>query len=1069
MRRPRLLLAWLALLVFPACNEQTVEDVPVPPSVTILEPDASDGVPEFILGEPAVFIAYATDNQDAPETLAAAWSTSWLDADAVPQTAPLGETPIDEQGRTSLTTTELAVGAHTVEIEVTDSDGQAGYASVTVQVVEVDDPPSVEISAPAEGDVFDEHDAVNFAGIAADDHDVTLLTVVWESDLHVSALDGASPAGNGAIGFQTDALVPGEHTIIVTVTDGGGHEASDTVGITVIAENLPPSMPAVAIDPLGPDTEDELTCLASGSVDPEGELVTYAYAWDVDGNGFPWTGQVIDATETETGEQWTCYATPADPSGLEGDTGYATVIVGNTLPSYSSVVLTPTTAYEDSVLECTPSGWFDPDGDPEGALYEWWVAGAQSAAAGAQLTGTDFDHFDDVYCVVVPFDGVDQGLPLTSNTVTIDNTPPADPVVQLDPDPLHYDQDLECQVVTPDPDLDGDILAYTYRWTRNGVLEPTYVDPIIPAADTALGDEWTCEVQADDGTDLSGWSAATTWVLPYEGDLVITEVMIDPSAVDDGAGEYVEIYNAALETLPLDGFELSDGGADQHVITSGNQADVVPGDHFVLGINANDATNGGVEVDYQYADFELDNAPDAITLSFLGVVLDTVVYDWGNLFPAPTGQAMSLDPGLIDAADNDDGASWCASAVPLFEWGDFGTPGAANDTCDCYYSDGDGDGFGTDGSCPADYLDCDDGDPGIHPAAYDVCEDGIDQDCVDGDRECTCVETDADGDGYGTAPDCPEIDCDDTDAAVNPGAVEVCNGIDDDCNGSADDGLTFESWFQDADGDGHGDPASEQYVCSGQPASGWVQLGDDCDDGDAGRFPGNQEACNGVDDDCDGVVDDNLTFVDWYYDGDGDAHGDPNNHQYICDGPPAGNWVQNDDDCDDSDPANFHGNNESCDGGDNDCDGNVDEGENNQYCTTFYLDGDGDGYGDANYHKCLCAPDYGANYDTTDDDDCYDGNANARPYQTSYYTSHRGDSSYDYNCDSSQSKQYTTVASCSITLPEVCGGNDGWSGSAPSCGSAGTWKTGCHFSFDGWPWEWGCAYSGSSSLNQGCR
>ena len=209
--------------------------------------------------------------------------------------------------------------------------------------------------------------------------------------------------------------------------------------------------------------------------------------------------------------------------------------------------------------------------------------------------------------------------------------------------------------------------------------------------------------------------------------------------------------------------------------------------------------------------------------------------------------------------------------------------------------------------------------------------------------------------------------------------------------------------------------------------------------------------------------------MDWWYDGDGDAHGDPNNHQNICDGPPAGNWVQNDDDCNDSDPNNYYGNNESCDGGDNDCDGNVDEGEDNQYCTTYYLDSDGDGYGDASYHMCLCAPDYGGNYDTTNDDDCYDGNGNARPYQTTYFTSNRGDGSYDYNCDGSQSKQYSTVASCSVTLPEVCGGNSGWSGSAPDCGSGGTWKSGCHFSFNGWPWEWGCAYSGSTSSTQGCR
>ena len=72
--------------------------------------------------------------------------------------------------------------------------------------------------------------------------------------------------------------------------------------------------------------------------------MTYVYEWDLDGSPSSFVGDYIEATYTEMGQQWTCWATPSDDEGLEGDPGYATVEIGNTAPSYSSVTLTPTTA-----------------------------------------------------------------------------------------------------------------------------------------------------------------------------------------------------------------------------------------------------------------------------------------------------------------------------------------------------------------------------------------------------------------------------------------------------------------------------------------------------------------------------------------------------------------------------------------------------------------------------------------------------------------------------------------------------------------------------------------------------
>ncbi len=117
-----------------------------------------------------------------------------------------------------------------------------------------------------------------------------------------------------------------------------------------------------------------------------------------------------------------------------------------------------------------------------------------------------------------------------------------------------------------------------------------------------------------------------------------------------------------------------------------------------------------------------------------------------------------------------------------------------------------------------------------------------------GDSEVLPVDADQDG-----HPE--DEDCDDQDPAVFPGADEVCNGIDDDCDEAVDeDAVDASTWYRDEDGDGYGDPGVTTRACE-QP-SGWVDDSSDCDDQDPAVFPGAVELLNGVDDDCDGEVDD---------------------------------------------------------------------------------------------------------------------------------------------------------------------------------------------------------------------
>lgn len=113
----------------------------------------------------------------------------------------------------------------------------------------------------------------------------------------------------------------------------------------------------------------------------------------------------------------------------------------------------------------------------------------------------------------------------------------------------------------------------------------------------------------------------------------------------------------------------------------------------------------------------------------------------------------------------------------------------------------------------------------------------------------TAGGTDADGDGHTS-----DVDCDDHDATIHPEAQEVCNELDDDCDGNTDEDATdAATWYRDDDGDGYGSDALLTQACA-QP-SGHVDVGGDCDDQDEQRSPDAVDVCDGVDNDCDGEVD----------------------------------------------------------------------------------------------------------------------------------------------------------------------------------------------------------------------
>ena len=152
---------------------------------------------------------------------------------------------------------------------------------------------------------------------------------------------------------------------------------------------------------------------------------------------------------------------------------------------------------------------------------------------------------------------------------------------------------------------------------------------------------------------------------------------------------------------------------------------------------------------------------------------------------------------------------------------------------------------------------------------------------------------------------------------MNSISAEVCNNFDDDCDGSVDNGLTFINYFSDAYGDGYG-TGDATNLCA-DPGIGFSTDNTDCDDAIATTYPGASEACNEVDDDCNGIVDNDIVFTDYFADTDGDGYGS-GVATSSCSNLGAG-YVTDNTDCNDTQSTISPSALEICNGIDDDCSG----------------------------------------------------------------------------------------------------------------------------------------------------
>ena len=290
-------------------------------------------------------------------------------------------------------------------------------------------------------------------------------------------------------------------------------------------ENRAPSAPILSLSG-GATGEDLIAEMTVVSTDADGDPITYTWAWTLDGAAqTDLTTETVPADRLSRGQVWSVTVTPND--GLvDGPSASAETTIENGLPTVT-ITLTPAALTTDTVITALIGG-ADPDGDVLGFEIEWLVNDAVVASDVESLSGLEhFDKGDTVQVVVTATDSAGGSTTAESALLEVGNLAPSAPVVAIDPEAPLSGSALQCLVVEPATDGDGEDLLYTIAWTRDGAAfsnntTTSLPGDTVPSGVVLAGEVWSCAVTPSDSDEDGESATATVTIIAWTGPRLFT-------------------------------------------------------------------------------------------------------------------------------------------------------------------------------------------------------------------------------------------------------------------------------------------------------------------------------------------------------------------------------------------------------------------------------------------------------------------------------------------------------------------------------------------------------------------
>jgi hypothetical protein len=434
------------------------------------------------------------------------------------------------------------------KLQVIPWDGEGEGAPYETSVTVVNAPPTCEVGI------------IPDAPLSTDDLEVDVFTHDLDGDevtvSYVWNLEGSDASHEGDT-LPADMTARGDRWI-VTATPDDSFDAGETATAAVDIENQAPIVTSVVLGPDNASRDDTLLAEVIAE-DPDDDDFTLIYTWRVDGAMVQeGESEQLEPSLFRRGERVTVTVTANDGFVDGAPVVSNQLIIDNALPVITEVLLTPDEVYEESYLNCEVNGWSDADNDTEGYRYEWRVNAIPIAATGANLDGEWFDRADSVYCTATPFDGLDEGEPITSNEVLVDNTAPEILSTSLNTTAPYTDDSLSVSVATTD--ADGDNVSLSYAWYVEGAL--------VGSSATLGGDSFsktqTVYVVVTPSDDATSGASVTSEVATVVNTIPqITSVSLSPSEVytNDTITATVATYDVDGDSVDVDYLWTVDGGA----------------------------------------------------------------------------------------------------------------------------------------------------------------------------------------------------------------------------------------------------------------------------------------------------------------------------------------------------------------------------------------------------------------------------------------------------------------------------------------------------------------------------